>query len=96
MKIKTIRSNGAIKQKLKFKDHKFCLEATQVEKHISKLKQNLMWLVLHQSHREFIKNNKLILKLQQRFTSKKHNVYTEEVNKILLSATDDKKYNQSI
>ena len=35
------------------------------------------------------KNNKLILKSQQRFRSKKHNVFTEEVNKITLIANDD-------
>ena len=41
--------------------------------------------------KEFIKNNKLILKAQQRFKSEKQNVFTEEVNKIALSANDDKR-----
>ena len=36
-------------------------------------------------------NNELILKLQQRFQSEAHNVYTEEVNKIALSSNDDKR-----
>ena len=36
-------------------------------------------------------NNKLILKSQQRLKSKKQNVFTEEVNKVALSAKDDKK-----
>ena len=35
--------------------------------------------------------NKLILKSQQRFRSEKHNLFTEEVNKIALSANDDKR-----
>ena len=39
---------------------------------------------------EFIKNNKLILKTQQRFKSERHNIFTEEINKIALSSTDDK------
>ena len=43
------------------------------------------------SPKEFIKNNKLILKTQQRFKSKRHNVFTEEVNKIALSSSDDKR-----
>ena len=36
-------------------------------------------------------NNKIILKLQQRFKSDYHEVYTEEVNKITLSSNDDKR-----
>ena len=46
---------------------------------------------LRESHKEFIENNKLILKLQQRFTINKHYVFTEEVSRIALSANDDKK-----
>ena len=36
-------------------------------------------------------DNKIILKLQQRFRSDHHKVYTEEVNKIALSSNDDKR-----
>ena len=36
-------------------------------------------------------NNEIILKSQQRFKSEKHNVYTEEINKIALSNNDDKR-----
>ena len=35
--------------------------------------------------------NKIILKSQQRFKSDHHKVYTEEVNKIVLSSNDDKR-----
>ena len=35
--------------------------------------------------------NKNILRTQQRFRSDHHNVYTEEVNKIVLSSSDDKR-----
>ena len=38
-----------------------------------------------------IKNNKLILKTQQRFKREKHNVITEEINKITLSWNDDRR-----
>ena len=45
---------------------------------------------LKEDQKEFIKNNILILKTQQRFRSQKH-VFTEKVNKIALSSNDDKK-----
>ena len=38
----------------------------------------------------FIRNNKLILKTQQRFKSEKH-VFTEKIIKIALSSNDDKR-----
>ena len=36
-------------------------------------------------------NGEVILKLQQRFKSNHHKVYTEELNKIALSSDDDKR-----
>ena len=36
-------------------------------------------------------NDKIILKLQQRFKSDHHKVYKEEVNKIALSSDNDKR-----
>ena len=36
------------------------------------------------------KSNKLILKTQQRLKSYRHNIFTEELNKITLSSNDDK------
>ena len=36
-------------------------------------------------------NKKTILKLQQRFKSNYHNVYTEQINKIAISSNDDKR-----
>ena len=44
----------------------------------------------------YIRNNKLILKIQQRCKSEKHNVYTEEINKIALNSDDCKKIKQLI
>ena len=41
--------------------------------------------------KKFIKNNKLILKSQQRFRSEKHNVFIEKVSKIALTLNDDKR-----
>ena len=42
-------------------------------------------------YRDCLFNNSIILKSQQIFKSKLHNVYTEEVNKIALSSNDDKR-----
>ena len=36
-------------------------------------------------------NNEIILKSQQRFKSKVHNVYTQEINKNVLSSNGDKR-----
>ena len=38
-----------------------------------------------------MENNKLILKTQQTFKSERHNVFTEEINKIALSSNNDKR-----
>ena len=40
---------------------------------------------------ECLKENKKILKKQQRFKSDAHNIYTEEIHKIVLSFEDDKR-----
>ena len=42
-------------------------------------------------YKNFLMNNKPILKPQQRFKKESHNVCTEEVNKIALSSNDDKR-----
>ena len=36
-------------------------------------------------------NNKLILRTQERFRKEKHNIFTEEVNKIVFCLNDDKR-----
>ena len=42
-------------------------------------------------YKKCLLNDKVILKSQQRFISNKHDVYTENVNKIALSNDDDKR-----
>ena len=44
-----------------------------------------MWIIFKKYHEEFINNNKLILKSQERFRSEK------QVNKVELSANDGKR-----
>ena len=46
--------------------------------------------------KEFIKNNKLTLKVQQRFKRESYNGFTKKINKIALTSNSDKKCNQLI
>ena len=46
--------------------------------------------ILRRNHQKFMEHSKLISKSEQRFRSKKHNVITGEINKIALSANNDK------
>ena len=80
-----------IKSNLKFRDYKNCLKASQVENKINYLVNKKIDVdCLKEDKKEFVKN-KLILKTQQRFKSERHNVFTEVINKIALSSSDDKK-----
>ena len=49
-----------------------------------------MYRVLKKDHKDFIKNNNLILKTQQRFKSENDNAFTEEINSFTLTSNDDK------
>ena len=42
------------------------------------------------NYKDCLLNDKVVLKSQQRFKSERHDVYTENVNKIALSSNDDK------
>ena len=48
-------------------------------------------MIKFDDYKKCLLNDKVILKSQQRFISKKHDVYTEDVNKIALSNDDDKR-----
>ena len=88
MKIKKAKGikKCVIKRKLKFQDYKNCLEAAQIENKINHLEKNKIDVdSFKEDNNEFIKNNKLILKTQQRFRNEKHNVFTEEIHEIALN-----------
>ena len=69
-----------IKRKLKFGDHKNCLEATQLEDKINQLDKNkINTESLKENHKKFIKNNKI----------QEHIVSTEEDNNIPLSSNNN-------
>ena len=81
-----------IRKKLEFEDYDNCLEATQIENKINQVRKNKTDIeCLKKDHKEFIKNNKSILKIQERFNSGRRNAFTEEINKIAFSSNDDKR-----
>ena len=42
-------------------------------------------------YKDCLLNNQIVIKSQQRFNNERHDVYTEEINKIALSSNDDKR-----
>ena len=73
-------------------DCKNYLEASQIERkncYLRKKKIDVDGFI--KDLKEFVENNKLILKTQLRFKNERHNVLTEEINKIALSSNDDKR-----
>ena len=65
------------------------------EKNDKKAKGTTKWVIKKlknaNDYKDCLLNNEIILKLQQRFKSEAHNVYTEEINKIALSRDDDER-----
>ena len=48
-------------------------------------------LIRHEKYIDSLYNGTVILRSQQRFKSDHHKLYTEEVNKVALSSSDDKR-----
>ena len=48
-------------------------------------------MIKFNDYKKCLLSGEVILKSQQRFISKKHDVYTENINKIALSNDDDKR-----
>ena len=81
-----------IKIKLKSKNYISCLEATELDNKINYLEKDKIDInSINENIKRFIKNNKSILKTQQRFKSQRHNVFTEEINKNALGSNHDKR-----
>ena len=55
------------------------------------IKRELMF----ENYKDFLFNDKIVVKSQQRFRSNHHSVYTEEVNKKALSSNDNKRLQTS-
>ena len=48
-------------------------------------------MIKFDDYKNCLLNDKILLKSQQRFVSKKHDVYTEDINKVALSNDDNKR-----
>ena len=80
-----------IKRKLKSQDYRNYLEVSEIERKTNHLEKNKINVDSLKDQKEFIKNNKLILKTQQIFKSERHNVFTGEISKIASSSNGNKK-----
>ena len=86
-----VQKKCVVKTKLKFEDYKKCLKASKIINIINYLEKKGMNVDSLKEHKnEFIKNN-LLSKSQQRFKSKRHSVFTEEINRVTLSPNNDKR-----
>ena len=72
-----------------FESYKSCLEAAQLENKINYLEKNINIESL-KNHKQVIRNNNSLSKIQQIFKSDRHNVFAGKINKIALSSNDDK------
>ena len=80
---------SVIKRRFKCENYKNCLEATQLENKLNHLEKNKIDIdSLKENYKQFIKNNKSILKTQQRFKNEMHNVLLKKL-KIALSSNDE-------
>ena len=63
----------------------------QLKKLKEQKKSLIKWELIFENYRDCLFNGEVILKLQKRFKSDHHKVYTEDVNKIALSSDADKR-----
>ena len=78
------------RKKLKLEYYNNCFQASQLEHKIKYLEKSEVDVkILKKKYKHFIKNNKMIIKIQKRFKGKRHNVSTGEINKITLFSNDN-------
>ena len=63
----------------------------QLDNKIKYLEKNEIYIDSLKKIKKFIRNNKSILKTQQRSKSEKYNIFNKEINKIVLGLNDDKR-----
>ena len=74
------------------KTYSYVMDNTQVTKKAKGTKKCVIKRRLKfNDYKACLLNNEILLKSQQRFKSERHDVYTEEINKIALCSNDDKR-----
>ena len=92
VKIKKQKAQKSLsKKKLKFENYKNCLKATQLDNKTNHLENNQIDIDSIKKVIKNSRNNKLILQIPQRFQRERHNIFTEEMSKIVLSSNDNKR-----
>ena len=77
---------------LRPKTYSFLTDDGKEDKKAKETKKSVIKkMIKFNDYKKCLLNDEVILKSQQRFISKKHDVYTENINKIALSNNDDKR-----
>ena len=76
---------------LRPKTHSFLTDDGKEDKKAKGRKKCVKKMVKFNDYKKCLLNDEVMFKPQQRFISKKHDVYTENINKIALSNNDDKR-----
>ena len=76
---------------LRPKTYSYLTDDSKKDKKAKGTKKCVIKMIKFDDYKKCLLNDKVILKSRQRFISNKHDVYTENVNKIALSNDDDKR-----
>ena len=77
---------------LRPKTYSYLTDNDKIDKKVKGTKKCVIKkMIKFDDYKKFLLNDQVILKSRQRFISNKHNVYTEDVNKIASSNDDDKR-----
>ena len=77
---------------LRLKTYSFLTDDVKEDKKAKGTKKCIIKkMIKFNDYKKCLLDHEVILKSQQRFISKKHNVYTENINKIALSNNDNKR-----
>ena len=74
------------------KTYSYLMADANSDEKVKATKKCVIKILKFQDYEDFLLNNEIILKSQQRFKIETYNAYIEEVNKIVLRSNDDKNF----